>query len=92
MDDFNIWGAPSKKKKKKQDNIFSGNFDLGLSPKRGRTKNPLDIGIGFGSSQKEETGRDARRAFTQSQKNKIYKYMIDRKVNVPVRIAGINHY
>jgi len=52
MDDFNVWGT-TKKKKKKQDNIFGGSLDLGLGPKRGRTRNPLDIGIGFGSAKEK---------------------------------------
>ncbi|MBI2664225.1 HNH endonuclease [Candidatus Woesearchaeota archaeon] len=72
MDDFNIWGTPSKKKKKKQDNIFGGGFDLSLGPKRGRTKNPLDFGVGLGPSRQKETERDTRRAFSQTQRNEIW--------------------
>lgn len=69
MGNLNILGTPSKKK---QENIFGDNLDFGLNPKKGRTKNTLDIGIGFGPSQKKETERDPRRAFSQTQRNEIW--------------------
>lgn len=77
MDDFNVGGAPSKKKKKKQDNIFGCGIDLGLCPSK-KQKNPFDIGIGLGPSQKKETERDSRRSFSQTQKKEIL-YQQDNK-------------
>lgn len=69
MDDFNIWGQPSKGKKKKQEpNLFGGGFDLGIKPQK-KQKNPF---IGLGSTRNKDADRDSRRTFNQTQKNEIW--------------------
>lgn len=69
MDDFNIWGQPSKGKKKKQEpNLFGGSFDLGVkTPKK--QKNPFEIGTGFG--QDSEKPKYERVPVGNSQKTEI---------------------
>jgi len=69
MDDFNVWGMPTKGRKRKQDSsLFGGGLGLGMKPPKTQ-KNPFNVGIGLRSDKEHE--RDSRRSFGKDQRAQI---------------------
>ena len=70
MVDYNIFGAPiNRKKKKKEANPFGGSLDFGPTSPKKQTPNLFNNSFSLGPTENPE--RDRRRSFSQTQKKEI---------------------